>query len=98
MWRWLKEWFQPKSDALIQQLLAEAVRLGLSTRDAANAQEMLEHNEWGVAFDIIVTQLFEYATPLTAAFYEQVEACADAMEISAQQYSILLLLVKAPPG
>lgn len=95
MWRWLKEWFgSDKASVLIHQLLAQAGRLGLPTQDAAIAQEHLDYAEWGLAFEHIVVQLFEYAIPLTADFYEQVETCAERMKIAPEAYSILLLLVK----
>lgn len=95
MWRQLKEWLGPdRSSVLVKQLLVEAARLGLPARDTVIAQEYLDYAEWGLAFEHIVTQLFEYAIPLTANFYEQVEACAESMGIAPEKYSILLLLVK----
>lgn len=95
MWRWLTEWLGPdKASVMVQQLLTEAGRLGLPAQDASNAQEMLEQAECRLAFDIIVVQLFEYAIPLTADFYEQVEVCAESIGMAPETYSILLLLVK----
>ncbi|OGX83912.1 MafI family immunity protein [Hymenobacter glacialis] len=91
----LKEWLGPdKSGVLVKQLLVEAERLGLPSRDTTIAQEYLDYAEWGLAFEHIVTQIFEYAISLTASFYEQVEVCAESMKMPPEAYSILLLLVK----
>ena len=79
---------------MVQQLLTEAGRLGLPAQDTVIAREYLDYAEWGLAFEHIVTQLFEYAIPLTADFYEQVEVCAERIKIAPEAYSILLLLVK----
>ncbi|MFC6225052.1 MafI family immunity protein [Hymenobacter artigasi] len=95
MWRWLKGRFgQDKASLLVKQLLAQSGRLGLPARDSIIAQEYLDYTEWGLAFEHIVTRLFEYAIPLTSDFYEQVEVCAESMGMAPETYSILLLLIK----
>jgi hypothetical protein len=78
----------------LPQLLATAAALGLPGRDVANVQDFLEYGEWYLAFDTMVTQLFEYGLPLTADFYEQLEACAAEMQPPPDPFSYLLLLVK----
>ncbi|MBU6122911.1 MafI family immunity protein [Hymenobacter siberiensis] len=95
MWHQLRKWLGPdKASVLVKQLLIEAGRLGLPARDAVIAQEYRDYAERGLAFEHMVTQLFEYAIPLTADFYEQVEVCAESLEMAPEAYSILLLLVK----
>ena len=91
---WHGLWLPVPYKVQVPQLLAAAMALGLPAHDAANAQEYLKYAEWGLALEIIVEQLFEYAIPVTADFYEQVEACAESMEIAPDTYSFLLLLVK----
>ena len=40
--------------------MLSAVRGVLPAQDIAAAQDLLEHGEWGEAFDLVCTQVYEY--------------------------------------
>ena len=95
MRRWWHDlWSTGTAAEQVPPLLTAALALGLPACDVGNAQDMIEQAEWQLAFDIVVMQLFEYAIPITADFYEQVETGAESMAIAPEAYSFLLLLVK----
>ncbi len=78
----------------LSSLVDEAASFGLPSSDIANAKEMLEHVEYGCAFDILVTQLYEYSISITEHYYCQLETVAEAMSIPAAHYGFAKELIK----
>jgi hypothetical protein len=78
----------------IINLIYQAKTLGLPDRDCLISQEFLQHNEFGLAFDQIITQLYEYNVNINDEFCQQVTAIADAIKISPKEYSCILELVR----
>ncbi len=79
---------------LLSSLIDEAALFGLPISDIANAKEMLEHVEYGCAFDVLVTQLYEYSIPITERYYRQLELVAEAMSIPVAEYGFAKELIK----
>jgi len=67
---------------------------GLSISDVNAAKEYLIHNELGLCFDTIVSQLYEYEIDIDEAFYEQIEKIAGKMNIETADYSYMKELIK----
>jgi hypothetical protein len=78
--------------ANIQQVLA-ATRDRLPAENVSDAEELLEHGEWGQAFDLVCTQLYEYEVRISEALYRIVEEAGIAMDLDDGQWSYLKELV-----
>jgi hypothetical protein len=79
---------------LVSKLIDEASKIGLSSIDVNNAQELLEHKEYGLAFDTIITQLYEFEIEIEQDFYDLIVKNAQKMEISEKEYSFMKELIK----
>ncbi|TYZ08132.1 hypothetical protein FY528_13905 [Hymenobacter lutimineralis] len=96
MWNWWKEYQRGKRrEQLITQLLGAAHEAGLLPRDCANAQAMLAAGEYECAFDIIVQQLYEYDTEISASLFALVKQAADSLLLTPCSYFFLGELVRS---
>lgn len=66
-----------------------ASALGLHEVDAKNAKQMVDANEWGVGFDIVVTQLGEFEILVTDEFISLAREIASDMNIDDDTIGIL---------
>lgn len=76
----------------IRDLLAQKGE-SLPSENSIDVLELLEHGEWGEAFDLMCTQLYEYDVELTEAQYLLVQETGDAMGVNATQWAYLRELV-----
>jgi len=75
--------------------LDQAVALGLRDIDAKFADELLViGGEYGLCFDTIITQLYEYNIQIDVDFYNNAVMLADEMKIPASEYDYIKELVK----
>jgi hypothetical protein len=81
---------------LLRNIIAKAGSLGLPYSDIANAQEFLEHNEFGVCLDTIVTQLYEHDIKIDEEFYSLVLGAANEMKIPEKEIEYVRELL--PPS
>ncbi|WP_166923964.1 MafI family immunity protein [Flavobacterium poyangense] len=80
---------------LILALLDTAKALGLYEVDLNNAKNLLYNREYGLAFDTIITQLYEYEIEIDQEFYNLIEVIAKRMDISEERYSFIKELIRA---
>lgn len=78
----------------IEELIKEAEKAGLPEDDALNVAEYLLFNEYGLALDILLTQLYENDIVIPADFYQRVEPIVLAIKLSATEYSYIRELIK----
>ena len=78
--------------ANIRHVLART-QSGLPAANVKDAQELLEHGEWGEAFDLVCTQLYEFDVGISEDLYKVVEQTALAMGLDAAQWSYIKELV-----
>jgi hypothetical protein len=78
----------------IEELIKEAEKAGLPEEDALNAAEYLLYNEYGLALDILLTQLYENNIVIPADFYQRVEPIVLAIKLPATEYSYIKGLIK----
>ena len=76
---------------IISTLIKAAKELGLDDFDINNSTEFLDNREYGLAFDTIITQLYEYE--IDNEFYELIVKSAHKMEILEDEYSFMKELV-----
>lgn len=80
---------------IVSALIEAAKELGLGDVDINNSIELLENREYGLAFDTIITQLYEYEIEIDDEFYELIVKSAHSMKISEDEYSFMKELVRA---
>ncbi|WP_460677757.1 MafI family immunity protein, partial [Hymenobacter coalescens] len=73
-------------EVLTRALLAEATKLGLPQLDVEHATEMLEYAEYGLCFDIIAQQLYEFDVQTTEEFFQLTEQTATCLGIPQEEY------------
>ncbi len=70
-------------------LINIAKTLGLNEVDLNNAKSLLKNREYGLAFDTIITQLYEYEIKIYKEFYNSIESIAKKMDIPEDEYSFM---------
>lgn len=80
---------------IVSALIEAAKELGLGDVDINNSTELLENREYGLAFDTIITQLYEYEIEIDDEFYELIVKSAHNMKISEDGYLFMKELVRA---
>jgi hypothetical protein len=75
-------------------LVDSATALGLRDEDARNALEYLEYHEWGLCFDIVIRQLYEYDVEIDINFYTLIEQIDQEMKLPPDEYSYMKELVR----
>lgn len=71
---------------LISKLIEVAQKRGLRSEVIQAAQEYLEYNEWGLAFDTIITQLYEYDFEIKEQDFKLIVDIAMKMELPEDEY------------
>jgi len=77
-----------KIHTIIMQLIS-FLKGKLPEQDIVNALEMLEHNEFGVAFEILCTQTYEYDVKVDKQFYVKVEEAGMMMKIEKDKWGFI---------
>ncbi|MEQ9266811.1 MAG: MafI family immunity protein [Balneolaceae bacterium] len=80
---------------IVSGLIEAAKELGLEDFDINNSKELLENREYGLAFHTIITQLYEYEIEIDGEFYALIVKVAQKMEISEEEYSFMMELIRA---
>ncbi|MFC0514394.1 MafI family immunity protein [Mucilaginibacter angelicae] len=91
MFGWQKE---RKIKSRILTLINLAGQLGLNEKDIKVAEEYLEYYEWGLSFEHLITQIFEYDVEIDQLFYKMVSDIAVDLKLPDSEYSFLLSLIK----
>lgn len=78
----------------IKELLKEAEKAGLPEDDIYNATEYLNYNEYGLALDTLLTQLYENDIAIPENFYQRVEPIVLAIKLPVTEYSYIKELIK----
>jgi len=78
----------------IRTLAAKCRLLGLPEQDCVNANDFLQYREYGLAFDTILTQMYEFDIPIDTELYQQIETIAQRMSLSAEDYAFMAELIR----
>jgi hypothetical protein len=76
-------------------LVEGAEILGLPVKDINAAKEYLDHHEFGLCFDTIVTQTDEYGIKISKEFYQLIAKAGNKMDLSEDNYSFMKELIRA---
>ena len=55
----------------------------------ADAEDLVEHHEYGVALELICQQLYESDVKVSSDLYDQIGGLADSMELAPTTYQFL---------
>ncbi|MGN7888391.1 hypothetical protein [Dyadobacter sp. 22481] len=75
-------------------LIAAAEKLGLNEEDVKIATEIATYYEFGLAFDQIVTQMFEYEIEIDNNFYLLLTTNAQMMNLEEDEYVCMKDLIR----
>ena len=81
---------------LFCDLINRAKTLGLAEQDVAGAREYIGYNEYGVCFDLIITQLYEFNIGIDNQFYLTISQIAKELNIPSEAYSFIEELIRPP--
>lgn len=81
---------------MLKLLIAIAQESGMSETDLKNAKEFLEYNEWGLCFDTLITQLYEYDLPINVNTYSYITFLAQRLKLQPGCYEFVKACTK--PG
>ncbi|WP_185731234.1 MafI family immunity protein [Larkinella rosea] len=81
-------------DTDIFDLIFKCSSLGLPEKDSNDARSYLENNERGLAFDTLLTQIYEYDILIDGDIYRQIEAIARELSINAEDYAFITKLIR----
>lgn len=80
----------------IRELLKILENTEFRLEDRKTAEEFLDYNEWGLALDTIIDQLYEYEIKITEGIYNSISAIAKKMEMEESNYIELKKLINEP--
>ncbi|WP_353723041.1 MafI family immunity protein [Dyadobacter sp. 676] len=78
----------------VYNLISKCESLGLTEKDCTEARSLLECNEVGLAFDTILTQMYEYDILIDSELYRQIEAIAYGMSLNSEGYEFMSKLIR----
>lgn len=73
----------------LDDLITKAQKLGLPNTDIENALIDIEYNESELAFDLIVTQMYEHEIKIDNEFYDLAMSICDTLKLERQKFSFL---------
>jgi hypothetical protein len=82
-------------DAVIRntRLLVEWFASELRPENIQDAGELLDHGEWGEAFDLICTQVYEYEVPVSREQYTVIEQTGRMLGMDSADWDYLKELI-----
>ena len=75
-------------------ILLDEVSDHLPIDDTKNIKEFIEHREWGVGFETLCAQIFEYNIQISNEFYKKLSAIGESMDIESFIWTPLEKLIK----
>ena len=90
-------WFKKRKSIKDQllYLLKVAELSGLNKVDINNSKEYLQYNEYGVCFDILITQMHEHNIEIDDNVYLLITDTANRMKLPVEEYSFMKELVRS---
>jgi len=79
---------------ILTALLKSARMLGIRDEDLKSAQDFLNHHEFGLCFDTIVTQMYEYDIEIDTEFYKLIDKIGNKLNLPPESYSMMEDLIR----
>lgn len=78
---------EPQERELLE--LVNAFEKKLSESDIASIKELINAREWGIGFENLCTQLYEFEIPIPTEVYRRIKAIGQYMKIDRNYYTQL---------
>ncbi len=79
---------------LILELIKSVEFIGLSEIELTTSKEFLENQEYGLAFDTIITQLYEHEIKIDVFIFSLINRIAKRMNLAEEDYIFIKELIK----
>jgi hypothetical protein len=83
-----------KLNDTLNRLIEISKVLGLNDIDLNSAREYVMHNEYGLSFDTLITQLYEYDIEINIEFYELLVQIGKILNLDENSYSFMKELIR----
>ncbi|PRB01883.1 hypothetical protein CQ046_14385 [Chryseobacterium sp. MYb7] len=83
-----------KLNDTLNRLIEISKVLGLNDIDLNSAREYVMHNEYGLSFDTLITQLYEYDIEINIEFYELLVQIGKVLNLDENSYSFMKELIR----
>ncbi|WP_431610888.1 MafI family immunity protein [Chryseobacterium sp. 'Rf worker isolate 10'] len=83
-----------KLNDTLNRLIEISKVLGLNDIDLNSAREYVVHNEYGLSFDTLITQLYEYDIEINIEFYELLVQIGKMLNLDENSYSFMKELIR----
>lgn len=78
----------------LKNLLETSSRFEIRQKDLKDALEFLEHGEYELCFDTLVTQMYEYEVAINEDFYQLLCKVGNKLKLPSSRYLFMKELVK----
>ncbi|MDP9076263.1 MAG: MafI family immunity protein [Bacteroidota bacterium] len=78
----------------LQLLNTIAKALGLGENDWHNVEEFIKYKEYGLGFDTLITQLYEYDIEINNETYELIVLIGNKLKLQKDKYSFMQELIR----
>lgn len=79
----------------LQLLIDIAAQLELNEFDVIQAKELLDHHEFVLSFDTLITQMFEYEIEITPDIYHLIIYIGRYFKLSPNEYEYMQELIRS---
>jgi hypothetical protein len=86
--------FNKKRKRLIK-LINGSKFLGLPEKDIIVCKEFVKNREYGLAFDHLVTQLYEFDIEINKVYYKEIKAYAELINLNENDYNFVQELLRS---
>ncbi len=83
-----------KLNSTLARLIEISKILGLNEGDLNNAREYLIYNEYGLCFDTLITQLYEFDIEINTEFYKLIVQIGELLALDEDSYSFMKELIR----
>lgn len=80
--------------SVLLKLVETAKILGLNNRDIKSAEDFLMHDEFGLCFDTLITQMYEYDIEIDTELYELISKIGQLMNLKQGSYAFMRELIR----
>lgn len=74
--------------------LLDVVKEKLPVKDVENIKEYIEQREWGLAYETLSVQLYEFNIPLSFKFFKEAESIGHEMGIEKTYVELFKKLIR----
>lgn len=78
---------------VLREIIKDATLFGLPDEHVKEAEDFLAYNEWRLALDTIIIQLYELEIRIDMEFYKKIQKVADDMKMASNEFEYLQELI-----